>query len=265
MEPPQGDQASRDACKNGTFSNPTLRSRRPPGSDRCAPHTPPAFVAAWRRDRPRVSLSRRAHPPVVALCDISGWIKRIYPPLFALPACLGREPARVDVSVWHPPDQREPRDARPRSRRRARRVARPWRSTGPAAPELARRWRAWTRDWSRRVLGQGAITLLITDGLERDNLDTLGRDGASRQIEPAHNLGQPAAALWRFCCQGGGIRTMLPYVNSFLPIHNLASMGRLLPGIVGRSKLVRLSEGAAPRRQLISRYSLADDRGGAIE
>ena len=31
----------------------------------------------------------------------------------------------------------------------------------------------FNRDWSRRVLGQGAITLLITDGLERDNLDKL--------------------------------------------------------------------------------------------
>ena len=32
----------------------------------------------------------------------------------------------------------------------------------------------FNRDWSRRVLGQGAIMLLFTDGLERDSVDRLG-------------------------------------------------------------------------------------------
>ena len=32
----------------------------------------------------------------------------------------------------------------------------------------------FNRDWSRRVLGQGAVVLLITDGLERDDVSALG-------------------------------------------------------------------------------------------
>jgi uncharacterized protein len=47
------------------------------------------------------------------------------------------------------------------------------RRTGPAAPASGRPAR-FNRDWSRRVLGQGAVVLLITDGLDRDDAGLLG-------------------------------------------------------------------------------------------
>ena len=61
----------------------------------------------------------------------------------------------------------------------------------------------FNREWARRVLGQGAIVILFTDGLERDGLSGLGHaDGTAAKIEPARDLGQSAAAFRRLCRPG---------------------------------------------------------------
>ena len=57
---------------------------------------------------------------------------------------------------------------------------------------------AFNRDWSRRVLGQGAVVLLITDGLDRDDPSRLAaRDGAAAPLGAAADLAEPAPALGR--------------------------------------------------------------------
>ena len=94
--------------------NAALCSGRPAGSDRCAPQFPP-FAAARRRDRPRVSLADRSRPAGRRLVRHLRIDERIHPPLSAFSARLGRNAARFDFPVRHPPDQRDPRDARPRS------------------------------------------------------------------------------------------------------------------------------------------------------
>ena len=84
------------------------------------------------------------------------------------------------------------------------------------------------------MLGQGAITLLITDGLERDNLDKLEAEmerlaKSSRRVIWVN----PLLRFGDFAAKAGGIRTMLPYVDSFRPIHNLASMADLCQALSG--------------------------------
>ena len=84
------------------------------------------------------------------------------------------------------------------------------------------------------MLGQGAITLLITDGLERDNLDKLAAEmerlaKSSRRVIWVN----PLLRFGDFAAKAGGIRTMLPYVDSFRPIHNLASMADLCRALSG--------------------------------
>ena len=106
----------------------------------------------------------------------------------------------------------------------------------------------FNRDWSRRVLGQGAITLLITDGLERDDLEKLEAEmerlaKSSRRVIWVN----PLLRYGDFAAKAGGIRTMLPYVE-FVPSDPQSRQhGRSLPGFVGRSGLVGQSEGATPR------------------
>ena len=67
-----------------------------------------------------------------------------------------------------------------------------------AAPASGQCLHAFNRDWSRRVLSQGAVVLLITDGLDRDDPDRLALgDGAAAALGAPSDLAKPALALGR--------------------------------------------------------------------
>ena len=84
---------------------------------------------------------------------------------------------------------------------------------------------AFNKRWARRVLAQGAIVLLITDGLERDPDKNL-----AFEIDRLHRSCRrliwlnPLLRFDAFEPRAQGVRTMLPYVDEFRPIHNLESM-----------------------------------------
>jgi uncharacterized protein with von Willebrand factor type A (vWA) domain len=105
---------------------------------------------------------------------------------------------------------------------------------GKAAPDweggtrISTALHAFNRVWSRRVLGGGAIVLLFTDGLERHldgelpfEMDRLHR--SCRQLVWLN----PLLRFDGFEARASGIRAMLPHVDSFRPIHNLAAMADL--------------------------------------
>jgi uncharacterized protein with von Willebrand factor type A (vWA) domain len=83
--------------------------------------------------------------------------------------------------------------------------------------------------WARRVLGQGAIVLLITDGLERDADDTLSfeMDRLHRSCRRLIWL-NPLLRFEGFEARARGIKAMLPHVDEFRPIHSLESMTELV-------------------------------------
>ncbi len=84
---------------------------------------------------------------------------------------------------------------------------------------------AFNRDWSRRVMGQGAVVLLITDGLDRDDPEAL-----ALQIERLHLSARRLIWLnpllrWEgFAPKARGIAAMLPHVDSFRAGHSIASL-----------------------------------------
>jgi len=88
---------------------------------------------------------------------------------------------------------------------------------------------AFNKHWARRVLTQGAIVLLITDGLERDPDDRL-----EFEIDRLHRSCRrlvwlnPLLRFEGFEAKAKGIRTLLPHVDEFRPIHNLDSMAALV-------------------------------------
>jgi uncharacterized protein with von Willebrand factor type A (vWA) domain len=91
---------------------------------------------------------------------------------------------------------------------------------------------AFNKHWSRRVLGEGAIVLLITDGLERDGDETL-----TFEIDRLHRSCRrliwlnPLLRFDRFEAKAKGIRTMLPHVDEFRAIHTLDSMAQLVAAL----------------------------------
>jgi uncharacterized protein with von Willebrand factor type A (vWA) domain len=86
----------------------------------------------------------------------------------------------------------------------------------------------FNRDWSRRVLGQGAVVLLITDGLERDDVAALGA-AAERLHRSAKRLVwlNPLLRYDAFAPKALGVKTLLAHVDELRPVHNLSSMADL--------------------------------------
>ncbi len=94
----------------------------------------------------------------------------------------------------------------------------------------------FNKEWARRVLTQGAVVLLITDGLERDADDTL-----AFEIDRLHRSCRrliwlnPLLRFHGFEARAKGVQTMLPHVDELRPIHNLESMTDLVRALSGAS------------------------------
>lgn len=86
----------------------------------------------------------------------------------------------------------------------------------------------FNRDWTRRVLGRGAVVLLITDGLERGDLELLEQEAArlhrtARQIIWLN----PLLRYDGFTPIASGVSRLLSHVDSFHACHSLESLSAL--------------------------------------
>ncbi len=83
----------------------------------------------------------------------------------------------------------------------------------------------FNRDWSRRVTGQGAVVLLITDGLDRDDPDQLTREIERLHLSSRRLIWLNPLLRWEgFAPKARGIAAMLPHVDSFRAGHSVASL-----------------------------------------
>ena len=86
----------------------------------------------------------------------------------------------------------------------------------------------FNRDWSRRVMGQGAVVLLITDGLERADTDVLAKQMQRMQLSAKRLIWLNPLLRWdEFAPKAQGIKAMLPHVDSFRAGHSIASLEEL--------------------------------------
>ncbi|MBL8302893.1 MAG: VWA domain-containing protein [Ideonella sp.] len=82
--------------------------------------------------------------------------------------------------------------------------------------------------WARRLLTGNAALLLVTDGLDRDERGELAKSAAQlRRL--AHQIVwlNPLLRFDGFEPRAAGVRALLPHVDRFLPVHNLASLADL--------------------------------------
>ena len=166
--------------------------------------------------------------PLVLLCDVSGSMERYTRMLLYFVHCVAGWNDRVEVFLFATQLTRITRHLR---RRTADEVVA--RATG-RVPDFAGGTRigdtlsAFNRSWARRILGHGSVILLISDGWDRGNPLQLTTEIARLQ-RTAHRLiwlnpllGSPDyAPLTR------GMRAALPFVDDFLPAHNLVSLETL--------------------------------------
>jgi hypothetical protein len=84
---------------------------------------------------------------------------------------------------------------------------------------------AFNRDWSRRVMGQGAVVLLITDGLDRDDGGALEKEMERLHLSARRLIWLNPLLRWDgFAPKATGIRAMLPHVDSFRAGHSVQSL-----------------------------------------
>jgi uncharacterized protein len=88
--------------------------------------------------------------------------------------------------------------------------------------------------WSRRVLAQGAIVLLVTDGLDRDETSVLRSEAARLRRSCRRVIWlNPLLRFAGFEPRASGIQALLPNVDEHRPIHDLDSLEALARSLAG--------------------------------
>lgn len=196
----------------------------------------------WSRLTPRIKPR-----PLVIIADISGSMERytrlLIQFLYSLAAGLDQ---RVEVFVFSTRLTRITRQLRRRD------VDRALREVSQTVPD----WSGGTRigdalktfnfAWGRRVLRGGALVLLISDGWDRGDPDLLRQEMARLQRTSRRLVWlNPLLGSPRYEPLTRGIQAALPYIDDFLPVHNLVSLEDLA------LHLAQLDEKRASRRQPI--------------
>ncbi|MGH2369896.1 MAG: vWA domain-containing protein, partial [Chloroflexota bacterium] len=87
----------------------------------------------------------------------------------------------------------------------------------------------FNRTWARRVLGRGAVALIISDGWDRGDVQQLDREMA-RLRRTSYRLMwlNPLLGSPNYRPLTRGMQAALPYLDDFLPVHNLNSLETLV-------------------------------------
>ena len=175
---------------------------------------------------------RTRQSPIVVLCDISGSMS-IYSRMFLhFMHAVSNDRDRVHSFVFGTRLTNISRQLRFRDVDRALAATSNAVKDWSGGTRIEESLRSFNRQWSRRVLAQGAIVLLISDGLDRG-------EGAGLQKEMERLAKSSRRLIWlnpllryqEFEPRAAGIRAMLPYVDEFRPAHNLVSLAQL-PGLL---------------------------------
>ncbi|MEO6408829.1 MAG: VWA domain-containing protein, partial [Burkholderiaceae bacterium] len=177
---------------------------------------------------PAYSRPRTEWPTLVVLLDISGSMDRYARLLLHYVHGLTRRYLKVHTFTFGTRLTNITRSLRHRDPDVALALAdgqvHDWRGGTRIASSLAE----FNRLWGRRLLGANAAVLLMTDGLDRDEDGDLGR-AALQLRRAAHRIVwlNPLLRYDGFEPRAAGVRALLPHVDRFLPVHNLASLADL--------------------------------------
>ena len=175
-------------------------------------------------------------PPLVVLCDISGSMARYAQLLLHFLHAVTNDRDRVQVFLFGTRLTNITRQLRHRDPEVAFQMiahAVPDWSGGTRIGEALGRF---NRLWARRVLGQGAVVLLITDGLDRPR-EGAGSEQLAEAMDRLHRSCRrliwlnPLLRWAGFEAKSQGIRAMLPHVDEFRPVHSLDSLRALIASL----------------------------------
>ncbi len=165
---------------------------------------------------------------LVVICDVSGSMDRYSRLLLQFIYAIENGMARVEAFVFSTRLTRVTRLLRRRSIDEAmERVAREVHDWS-GGTRIGQSLRMFNVAWAPRVLRNGAVVLVISDGWDRGDSALLRREiarlqrGSYRLIWLNPLLGSP---LYQPLTRG--MQAALPYIDDFMPVHNLASLEAL--------------------------------------
>ncbi len=170
----------------------------------------------------------RRHPPLVVLCDISGSMSRYSRMLLLFMHTLTSDRDRVHSFLFGTRLTNITRHLRKRdidlALARITETVRDW----GGGTRIGHCLRQFNLEWSRRVLGQGAVVLLITDGLDRE-----AGAGLEAEMERLHKSCRrliwlnPLLRFDAYAPISAGARAMVRHVDELRTVHNLESLRQL--------------------------------------
>jgi uncharacterized protein with von Willebrand factor type A (vWA) domain len=171
---------------------------------------------------------REAHPPIVVLCDISGSMSQYTRIFLHFMHALGERRRRVHFFLFGTRLTNVTRQVRRKDPDEALALCSEAVLDWSGGTRIATALHEFNRRWSRRVLSQGPVVLLFTDGLERDADEDLAveMDRLHRSCRRLIWL-NPLLRFDRFEAKARGIRAMLPHVDEFRAIHSLEAIADL--------------------------------------
>ncbi|HEX6289093.1 MAG TPA: VWA domain-containing protein [Herpetosiphonaceae bacterium] len=180
------------------------------------------MVMLWRKTR------RLKQRPLVVLCDISGSMDRYSRILLQFVHTISMGLRDVETFVFGTRLTRITRMLEHKD------IDEAVQAVGSAVQD----WSGGTRigdaikefnfKWGRRVLGRGAVVLLISDGWDRGDPELLGREIARLQRTSYRLIWlNPLLGMPGYQPLTRGLQAALPHVDDFLPVHNLHSLEQL--------------------------------------
>jgi uncharacterized protein with von Willebrand factor type A (vWA) domain len=188
---------------------------------------------------------KRKPRPLVIIADVSGSMERYTRLLLLFTYGLAKAlEQKVEAFVFSTRLTRISRQLRERNLDRAlaevSRVVPDW----SGGTRIGDALHTFNFDWARRVLGRGAITLVISDGWDCGDIDLLRSEIARLQRSSRRLIWlNPLLGAPDYEPLTRGIQAALPYIDDFLPVHSLASLSDLA------EHLASLSERRTERRQ----------------
>jgi len=177
---------------------------------------------------PRFSRPRSELPTIVVLLDISGSMDRYARLMLHYVHGLTRRYLKVHTLTFGTRLTNITRALRHRDPDLALALASAQVQDWKGGTRIASCLDDFNRHWARRLLGANAALLLVTDGLDRDDHGELTRAAAQLRLFARQIVWlNPLLRFEKFEPRAGGVRALLPFVDRFLPVHNLASLADL--------------------------------------
>lgn len=186
---------------------------------------------------------------LVVICDVSGSMDRYSRILLQFIYAIENGMAKVEAFVFGTRLTRVTRLLKQQdideAMRRVAREVQDW----SGGTRIGQSLQTFNQEWARRVLRNGAVVLIISDGWDRGDPQLLAQEMARLQrscyrliwLNPL--LGSP-----RYEPLTRGMQAALPYIDDFMPIHNFASLEALAKHLsqIDDKRPVRRQHGVLP-------------------